>query len=691
MNYNKISSPSRIKNIKLEDLFIVDINRIKKEHEMNEYNYNNKNKNIIKAQVLYHFLFNILEQSDIYNITADNLHKILIEYFNYHKIKYYGVILSDLCHLFIKKYTDSDTISIEQLKYIYKKIILTNKYKITNILSIEESIEFYGLLEHNYIFEEKFNIYNYIKKQYNTLKIYIINNRIYIIWILIYSIINLSLFLWKFYKYRNDEQAFKLYGYGPAFSKGFAQICLLNTFLILLPLSYGLLRFLRQFETLRYYIPFDINIKFHKICGYVILLAGLAHGIAHINTFFNKIQKLDIDIWLNTKLYKTGALRDGRTFNNYVSSLPGWTGIALSIVFIIATPLTCNFIKKRNFDLFWYSHYLFFPLYFVLIVFHGANQWFEKTTAWMWAIGPFILYSLERIYRYFNKIKPSVFKIIESDINDNIIILKLEKTKEFKNYIPSMYLFLNIPLISKLEWHPFTIVSDPQVNYIKLYIENVGDWTKCLYNLVKNKCDIPNIYIDGPINSPSENFDKYDICMMVCGGIGITPFLSIIKNIVLQTYNYKKVNIFNEQLEKLSKRKIYLYWCNRNQNLFNICSKILNDIIKLDCMNQVEIHTYLTKIKNNMHLDILSNIQYICHKLTNIDIISNVKGKNNMVNLGRPDFDDIFKTILQKYQNKTIAVLFCGSVNFKQEIKKKCKLYSKNEVNVKFKLYYEYF
>lgn len=690
-NYNNIKSPRKIRDLDINNLFSINIDDIRKKHILNQYEP--QEKKIIYAQLLYYFLFNLLEQYYTYTLSNIDLYDMITKYLTYIKIKsYYN--LGDICQLLISKYsshTELNYISQNELKELYKKNILIDTMKIKQLLDIDNIIEIYGIMKHNYIIEEKYTYKLYLLYNFNRLKIYIINNSIYIGWIIIYSLINICLFLWKFYKYRNNKNAFLLYGYGPAISKGFAQVCLFNTLLVLLPLSFNLLRFLRKFEILRKYVPFDMNVLFHKICGYNILVSGFIHGIAHINTFFNKIQKLDQNIWIKTDLYQKGALRNGRTFHNYISSLPGWTGLFLVIIFIIATPMTISYIKRRNFDIFWYSHYLFFPLYFILIMFHGGNQWFEKTTAWMWAIVPFLLYTIDRLYRYFKKIYKSEFQLLSSEVSSNIVILKIKKDNKFNNYIPSMYLFINIPIISNSEWHPFTIVSNPRVNYITLYIENNGNWTNILYQFIKTKYPIPNIYIDGPVNSPSENYLQYDISIMISGGIGVTPFLSIIKNIILEIYNYKKLGIYNEYYEKLIKNKIYFYWCCKNQNLFDICIKTLNEVIKMDTYNIIEINTYLTSIKKNIHRDILTNIQYISYELINKDIFSNLVGKDNLIKFGRPDFDNIFKNILNTHENKTIGVFFCGSYYFKQEINNKCKKYSINKKNIKFKLYYEYF
>lgn len=47
---------------------------------------------------------------------------------------------------------------------------------------------------------------------------------------------------------------------------------------------------------------------------------------------------------------------------------------------------------------------------------------------------------------------------------------------------PGDYVFVNIPVIAKYEWHPFTLSSAPeQEDYIWLHIRGVGEWTNRLH------------------------------------------------------------------------------------------------------------------------------------------------------------------------------------------------------------------
>ncbi|MCG8626101.1 MAG: hypothetical protein MJE68_29400, partial [Proteobacteria bacterium] len=52
------------------------------------------------------------------------------------------------------------------------------------------------------------------------------------------------------------------------------------------------------------------------------------------------------------------------------------------------------------------------------------------------------------------------------------------------NYQPGDYIFLKIPSIAKYEWHPFTMSSSPEQDFIGLHIRAVGTWTNKLYDFI---------------------------------------------------------------------------------------------------------------------------------------------------------------------------------------------------------------
>lgn len=55
-------------------------------------------------------------------------------------------------------------------------------------------------------------------------------------------------------------------------------------------------------------------------------------------------------------------------------------------------------------------------------------------------------------------------------------------------YDPGDYVFIQIPVVAKYEWHPFTISSAPEKQGVFwLHIRAVGTWTERLYRLFETK------------------------------------------------------------------------------------------------------------------------------------------------------------------------------------------------------------
>ena len=54
----------------------------------------------------------------------------------------------------------------------------------------------------------------------------------------------------------------------------------------------------------------------------------------------------------------------------------------------------------------------------------------------------------------------------------------------------------------------------------------------------------PKIFIDGPFGAPAQNYKKYDILLLIGLGIGATPFISILKDL-LHNLKSSKVKFSN--------------------------------------------------------------------------------------------------------------------------------------------------
>jgi hypothetical protein len=109
-------------------------------------------------------------------------------------------------------------------------------------------------------------------------------------------------------------------------------------------------------------------------------------------------------------------------------------------------------------------------------------------------------------------------------------------------YNPTSTLFVNVPSVSRLQWHPFTVTSSSslQPDTLSVVVTNRGGWTRKLYEAVSS---LPpsgghlGVSVEGPYSAAAActRFLGYDSLVMVSGGSGITPFISLIRELVYQS------------------------------------------------------------------------------------------------------------------------------------------------------------
>lgn len=159
--------------------------------------------------------------------------------------------------------------------------------------------------------------------------------------------------------------------------------------------------------------------------------------------------------------------------------------------------LALNPIRRRFFELFRASHWLFVMAYvFAIMHSHDLAKY---------AGASFALYGLDwclRIYRRFCS-----WQLVGLSFRGPITKLELLSPPNF-THTPGQYCFINIPAVSIFEWHPFSITSDPiavgardslgrlRVNFaIKAHKE--GSWTKRLLDLAsKQPTPVPGVSVN---------------------------------------------------------------------------------------------------------------------------------------------------------------------------------------------------
>ncbi|GMH18383.1 hypothetical protein Nepgr_020224 [Nepenthes gracilis] len=201
------------------------------------------------------------------------------------------------------------------------------------------------------------------------------------------------------------------------------------------------------------------------------------------------------------------------------------------IAFVVSIPMWATsfaLIRRKKFEVFYYTHHLYVLFAFFYILHIGA--------AYLCMILPGIFLFLIDRYLRFLQSRGHVQLDSARLLPCGIIELSFAKNPGLQ-YNPGSILFVNIPQISKLQWHPFTVTSNSNLepNRLSIAIKSAGDWTGKLYQeLSSSSCpDNLQVSIEGPYGPTSSHFLRHESLVLISGGSGIATFISIIREIIL--------------------------------------------------------------------------------------------------------------------------------------------------------------
>ncbi|KAK7038179.1 FAD-binding FR-type domain-containing protein [Favolaschia claudopus] len=466
-----------------------------------------------------------------------------------------------------------------------------------------------------------------------------------------------------------------------------AAVCLhIDVIFILLPVCRNFISIMRR-TPIGSVIPFDENLSLHKATGWAIFWGSLVHTLAHVVNLYRLTMA---DTSANTAGKKVAFF----IYANFIIG-PLWTGWLMWIALGLMIWYAMEKRRRRpngGFEKFWYMHHLFIP-FFILWQFHGMFCMIKpdrppfcsyKTIGvfWRYWIVGGIVWISERVLR---EVRSRHVTYIHKVVQHPSRVMELQIKKEKTKTRAGEYIFINCPEISYFQWHPFTLTSAPEEDYISVHIRVEGDFTTALAKAVgcdfESKKDatsegsavvappvnraLPRIMVDGPFGTCSEEFLNFETVLLVGAGIGVTPFASILKTIW-----YRMNNFSGAKATRLS--KVYFTWVIRDFGTAEWFHSLLHAIETQDTQNRIEINIYLTqKIKE----DDMNNI--IVHDVgAEKDAITSLRAPTHF---GRPNWNNIFASIAQKHTESDVGVFFCGPTPIATALHLNCNKYSDPE------------
>ncbi|XP_013641915.2 respiratory burst oxidase homolog protein E isoform X2 [Brassica napus] len=578
-----------------------------------------------------------------------------------------------------------------------------------------------------------------VRKCRQTLQCLVLDNwqRIWVL--LLWVIVMALLFVWKFFQYR-DKAAFKVMGYCLTTAKGAAETLKLNMALVLLPVCRNTLTWLRSTRA-RAFVPFDDNINFHKIIACAIVIAILVHAGTHLACDFPRIINSSPADFALIASYFHGVKP---TFKDLMTGAEGITGISMVILTTIAFTLASTHFRRNHvrlpapldrltgFNAFWYTHHLLVVVYIMLIV-HGtflffADKWYQKTT-WMYISVPLVVYVAERSLRACRSNHYSVKILKVSMLPGEVLSLIMSKPPGFK-YKSGQYIFLQCPTISRFEWHPFSITSAPGDDQLSVHIRTLGDWTEELQRVLTVGKDLstcvigrskfsaygntdssqqPKLLVDGPYGAPAQDYRSYDVLLLIGLGIGATPFISILKDLLNNSREEQTDNEFSKsdfswnsntssfttitpsstQGGKKKAVKAHFYWVTREPGSVEWFRGVMEEISDMDCREQIELHNYLTSVydEGDARSTLIKMVQALNHAKHGVDILSGTRVRTHFA---RPNWKEVFSSIARKHPNSTVGVFYCGIPTVAKELKKQAQEMSQ-KTSTRFEFHKEHF
>jgi len=427
--------------------------------------------------------------------------------------------------------------------------------------------------------------------------------------------------------------------------------------------------------------PVDKAIVFHRYVAWAMGLFSTIHILAHwIN--YHRVHMVGGAELVLLRQYGVakpdgdGVLAPPKISTLAYLTIPGGTGHAMVLCMMMMYTSALVIVRSPMFEVFWFCHHLFLPFYILGCV-HGAAKLLQPPDFYIWVLGPLVLYLVERLIRLLRSKQSCI--ILQAVMHpSNVLELRIKKTA--LNYISGQYLFVACPYIANFEWHPFTISSSPDEDFVSIHIRRAGDWTGSLHDFMnpekklgvvqENMVNAPNgkpiLLVDGPFGAASEDVPKFEHLHLWAAGIGVTPFASILKSIKYQI-----------ETGTAKVKTVEFYWTNRDRTAFEWFLDLLQ---------------YLER-----NCDFLTINLFFTGKAPAQDQQLDSDGRDAMTGLearthyGRPDIKAIYQQKAQEYQGCKVGVFFCGPPIVSKSLYSACRKFTDTRTKTKFKYHKENF
>lgn len=498
---------------------------------------------------------------------------------------------------------------------------------------------------------------HWMLKKYDSLATFLEENRQNVFYLFVFYVITIALFCERFihYSFMAEHTDLRhIMGVGIAITRGAAASLSFCYSLLLLTMSRNLMTKMKDFS-MQQYIPLDSHIPFHKIVACTALFFSILHSIGHLVNFYHVSTQPVENLRCLTQEISFSSDQKPTVGYWLFQTITGVTGVLLFIVMCIIFIFAHPMIRRKAYKFFWATHQLYVVLY-ILSLMHGLARLTGSPRFWIFFIGPGIVYTLDKIISL--RTRYMELDIIETELlPSDVVKIKYYRPPNFK-YLSGQWVRLSCTAFRQSEYHSFTLTSAPHENYLSCHIKAQGPWTWKLrkffdpHNYVHDEDNPPRIRLEGPFGGGNQDWYRFEVAVMVGGGIGVTPYASILSDLVFGTSTNRYSGV--------ACKKVYFLWICPTHRQFEWFIDVLRDVERKDVTNVLEMHIFITQFFHKF--DLRTTMLYICEnhfqRLSKRSMFTGLKAINHF---GRPDMTAFLKFVQKKHSYVSkIGVFSCG-------------------------------
>lgn len=274
-------------------------------------------------------------------------------------------------------------------------------------------------------------------------------------------------------------------------------------------------------------------IRLHIWAGRLIVICAIVHGGSYYYTWkyrlgedFRTFLMPPRECWVGQEDF-TPTCNNGEYFCDCYDLFLCFTGTITELLLLVILITSSNWVRRKAYHVFLTCHLLVGPMFFLVIIIHYNSAILYMSPSILYYLATAIPPYLERR----RSIGVPVVSVEVIGVTNKYLSITIEATRDtVKACRPGMYTNLSVPSISSTP-HPFTINRVPgNDDRLRIILHVVGPFTRKLASLLEAEAGIPTIHLDGlhgPVNRLHQ-LRRHDTSILVAGGVGVTPFLSLI-------------------------------------------------------------------------------------------------------------------------------------------------------------------